>query len=118
MPERSTRSTSTRSRRPGTYTIEIAGKTPATSPPFEVAAAAQLYAAPLANALSFYENERDGPEYIPSALRSAPAHLNDEHAMTYTTPKANAEGEFKGELPSPRRNGSTPPADGGTPATT
>ena len=84
---------------PGTYTIEIAGKTPATSPPFEVAAAAQLYEAPLANALSFYENERDGPEYIPSALRSAPAHLNDEHAMTYATPKANAEGEFKGELP-------------------
>ncbi len=84
---------------PGTYTIEIAGKTPATSPPFEVAAAAQLYGAPLADALSFYENERDGPEYIPSALRSAPAHLNDEHAMTYATPKANAEGEFKGELP-------------------
>ena len=67
---------------------------------FTVAPAAPLYEAPLANALSFYENERDGPEYIPSALRSAPAHLNDENAMTYTTPKANAEGEFKGELPS------------------
>ncbi len=84
---------------PGTYTIELAGRTPATSPPFAVAAAPGLYGAPLANALSFYENERDGPEYVPSALRSAPAHVNDEHAMTYATPKANAEGVFKGELP-------------------
>ena len=73
---------------PGTYTIALAGKTPASSPPFTVAPAAQLYEAPLDHALSFYENERDGPEYIPSALRSAPAHLDDEHAMTYLTPKA------------------------------
>jgi endoglucanase len=72
----------------------------ASSPPFQIAPAAALYEAPLANALSFYENERDGPEYIPSALRTAPAHLNDEHAMTYATPKVNAEGEFKGELES------------------
>jgi endoglucanase len=85
---------------PGTYTIALAGKTPASSPPFTVAPAAQLYEAPLDHALSFYENERDGPEYIPSALRTAPAHLNDEHAMTYVTPKANAEGVFKGELQS------------------
>ena len=85
---------------PGTYTIALAGKTPATSPPFAVAPASQLYGTPLANALSFYENERDGPEYIASALRTAPAHLNDEHAMTYLTPKADAEGVFKGELQS------------------
>jgi endoglucanase len=56
--------------------------------------------APLERALSFYQNERDGPEYIPSALRTAPAHLNDEHAMTYLTPKVNGEGAFKGELTS------------------
>jgi hypothetical protein len=85
---------------PGTYTIQLAGRTPASSVPFVVAGAAQLYEPALASALSFYENERDGPEYIPSALRSAPAHLNDEHAMTYSTPTANAEGEFKGDLPS------------------
>ena len=66
---------------------------------------------------SFYENERDGPEYIPSALRSAAAHLNDEHAMTYATPKANAEGAFKGDCRA-SANGSTPPGGGGMPATT
>jgi len=85
---------------PGTYTVTLAGHTPVSSPPFAIEAAQTLYAAPLANALSFYENERDGPEFIPSPLRSAPAHLNDEDATTYLTPTVNAEGEFKGELTS------------------
>ncbi len=88
---------------PGTYTIAVAsgeGPAPASSPPFEITPAKSLYEGPLANTLSFYENERDGPEYIPSALRTEPAHLNDEHAETYATPKVNDEGEFKGELES------------------
>ncbi|HTA35453.1 MAG TPA: glycoside hydrolase family 9 protein, partial [Solirubrobacteraceae bacterium] len=84
----------------GEYTIELGGRAPASSPAFAIAAPASLYAQPLANALSFYEDERDGPEYIPSPLRSAPAHLNDEHAMTYETPAVNDQGEFKGELTS------------------
>jgi len=85
---------------PGTYTISVAGHAPATSPSFAISPAELLYRVPLANSLSFYENERDGPEFIPSALRTAPAHLNDEHAMTYLTPTVNEEGEFKGELES------------------
>jgi endoglucanase len=86
---------------PGTYKIiTLAGHTPISSPAFAIAPAQTLYERPLANALSFYENERDGPEFIPSPLRSAPAHLNDEDAMTYLTPTVNAEGEFKGELTS------------------
>ena len=85
---------------PGTYTISLAGRTPMSSPVFAIAAAQSLFEAPLTNALSFYQNERDGPEYIPSALRSAPAHLNDETATAYLTPTVNAEGEFKGELTS------------------
>jgi endoglucanase len=85
---------------PGSYSLSVTGRAPATSPPVTIGPAGGLYEAPLANALSFYENERDGPEYIPSALRGAPAHLNDEEAMTYTTPKVNREGEFKGELES------------------
>jgi endoglucanase len=85
---------------PGTYTVSIGGRKRASSPPFSIGPAQALYQAPLANALSFYQNERDGPEYIPSALRTAPTHLNDEDAMTYVTPKVNSEGEFKGELES------------------
>jgi endoglucanase len=85
---------------PGTYTVSATGPEPATSPAFAIASPQALYETPLANTLSFYENERDGPEYIPSALRTAPAHLNDEDAMTYATPTVNGEGEFKGDLES------------------
>ena len=85
---------------PGTYTVSVGGPAPTSSPPFAIGTAAALYAVPLANALSFYENERDGPEYIPSALRTAPAHLNDGDAMTYATPAAGPGGGFAGELTS------------------
>ena len=54
----------------------------------------------LANALSFYQDERDGPAYIPSALRTAPAHLNDETAMAYLTPAMKDSGSFSGDLTS------------------
>jgi endoglucanase len=95
---------------PGTYTIAVAGKAGASSPAFQIAPAGSLYEAPLANALSFYENERDGPQYIPSPLRSAPAHLNDASASVYATPSVNANGEFKGDLKS---TGETIDASGG-----
>jgi endoglucanase len=80
---------------PGRYTLTAGG---AGSVPFDIAAPGALYAPALANALSFYENERDGPQYVPSALRTAPAHLNDEHGSAYGTPKANGQGGFKGDL--------------------
>src|SRR5438034_4841733 len=82
----------------GAYSISVTGPVPATSPTFKIDAAASVYADPLANALSFYQTERDGPNFIPSALRTAPAHLNDQNAMTYLTPNANSSGRFKGDL--------------------
>ncbi len=95
---------------PGTYSVAVQGAASARSPVFEIADAADLYRQPLANALSFYQNERDGPDFIPSALRSAPGHLNDEHAMTYLTPKTNGQGGFKGDL---TPSGTTIDASGG-----
>jgi endoglucanase len=83
---------------PGEYTVSVGGHSPAVSPAFAIGQAGSLYSAPLENALSFYENERDGPEFIASSLRTAPAHLNDEQASTYATPSVNDEGEFKGDL--------------------
>jgi len=68
------------------------------SPAFRIDTPAKLYAAAMANSLSFYENERDGPGFIPSALRSAPGHLNDEDAMTDLIPDVNSNGNFKGDL--------------------
>ncbi|HEV8163874.1 MAG TPA: glycoside hydrolase family 9 protein, partial [Actinomycetota bacterium] len=82
----------------GSYTISVSGPVPATSPAFGVDTGANLYAGPLANALSFYQTERDGPDFIANALRTAPAHLNDQNAMTYLTPSVNPSGKFSGDL--------------------
>ncbi|MCW2908273.1 MAG: glycoside hydrolase family 9, partial [Actinomycetia bacterium] len=85
-------------RAPGRYRAGILGDASAASPWFTIGPAAQLYARPLANALSFFQNERDGPDFIHSALRTAPAHLNDASAMTYRTPPVDSNGSFKGSL--------------------
>jgi endoglucanase len=82
---------------PGRYRVIVGG---ASSPRFQIAAGETLYGPAIANALSFYETERDGPQYVPSALRTAPAHLNDASATVYTTPKVNNRGAFKGDLQS------------------
>jgi endoglucanase len=68
------------------YTISVTGPAAAVSPKFPVATAAVLYPGLLLNTLFFYESERDGPNYIPNALRTAPGHLNDAHAAVYQTP--------------------------------
>ena len=82
----------------GVYVIRPAAGVAAVSPRFAIAAPASLYAAPLENALSFYRNQRDGPEFIASTLRTGPGHLNDAAATPYLTPAVNEEGEFKGDL--------------------
>src|SRR6476619_5884177 len=83
----------------GTYTISVSGPIAATSPAFVVHAGPTVYAGALRNALSYYQNSRDGANYIPSPLRTAPGHLNDANAMTYSTPSYNAgSGRFSGDL--------------------
>ena len=83
---------------PGTYTISVTGPVPAQSPPFRIDTAVNVYSGALANSLFFYQTERDGPDFIPNTLRTAPGHLNDQSAMTYLTPHANSSGRFKGDL--------------------
>jgi endoglucanase len=73
----------------GTYTISVASPIAATSPAFKIDTAANLYSTPLANSLFYYETSRDGPNYIPNALRTAPGHLNDQSAKAYFTPTFN-----------------------------
>jgi len=82
----------------GTYTVSVTGPIPATSPSFRIDTGANLYRIALTNSLSFFQNERDGASFIPSALRTAGAHLNDANAMTYLTPSANSSGRFSGDL--------------------
>jgi endoglucanase len=73
-----------------TYTISVSGPLAATSPSFPVDTRDVLYPGLLLNTLFFYETERDGPDYIPNALRTAPGHVNDENAAVYETPPLNS----------------------------
>ncbi|HET8964770.1 MAG TPA: glycoside hydrolase family 9 protein [Candidatus Acidoferrum sp.] len=83
---------------PGTYTITVTGPAPATSPSFLIDLSANVYSTPLANSLYFYQNERDGANFIASPLRSAGGHLNDATASVYLTPNVNKNGRFSGDL--------------------
>jgi len=83
----------------GDYSLTVSGPIPTTSPTFPIDTGQHLYAGALANALSFYQVQRDGPNFIPSALRTAGGHLHDANAMTYTIPNYNkGSGTFKGDL--------------------
>ncbi|MGA8531888.1 MAG: cellulase N-terminal Ig-like domain-containing protein, partial [Acidobacteriaceae bacterium] len=75
-----------------TYTIAVAGSVSAQSPKFAVDTPDVLYPGLLLNTLFFYQTERDGPDYIPNALRSAPGHLNDASARVYNTPPIDDNG--------------------------
>ena len=57
-----------------------------------------LYAAPIANALAFYQTERDGPDFVRNALRTAPGHLNDKAASVFLTPRLDSKDEIIGKL--------------------
>jgi endoglucanase len=81
-----------------TYRIRVSGPVTATSPSFRIASASSLYTHAVASSVSFYQNERDGADFIASPLRTEAGHLNDANAMTYLTPNANSSGAFKGDL--------------------
>lgn len=68
------------------YFITVKGPVSTISPRFAVDSAEVLYSGLLLNTKFFYESERDGPQYVPNALRTAPGHLNDAHAAVYQTP--------------------------------
>src|SRR5689334_16861883 len=76
----------------GTFTIKVTGPAPATSPNFVIDTAANVYATPLANSLYYYENERDGANFIATPLRTAAGHVSDSVASVYLTPNVNKNG--------------------------
>jgi len=92
----------------GTYSIAVSGPIAASSPSFKVDSASNVYATPLAHSLFFYQNERDGPNFVTSPLRTAAAHLNDQSAKVYVTPNANSSGRFSGDLTPATLGGSQP----------
>jgi endoglucanase len=80
------------------YTISVSGSPSATSPRFAVDAPDTLYSGMLLNTLFFYETERDGANFIPNALRTAPGHLKDENAHIYQTPPLDSN-DFIDDVP-------------------
>ena len=68
------------------YTISVSGPVAAASPAFAVDQPDVLYPGLLVNTLFFYQTQRDGADYIPNALRTAPGHLKDSNAKLYQTP--------------------------------
>jgi len=74
------------------YTIHVSGPAAATSPTFAVASARVLYPGLLLNSLFFYQTERDGADFVPNALRTAPGHVKDRDAVRYVQPPLDQDG--------------------------
>ena len=96
----------------GAYTISVSGPVAASSPSFKIDTETNLYASILGNSLFFYQNERDGANFIATPLRTAAGHLNDQSATVYVTPKMNNGGRFSGSLSPATFNGSQVTIDG------
>jgi endoglucanase len=96
--------------RVGLFTIEVRGPFPAASPSFRIDIAQKLYSQGVRNALNFYQNERDGANFIKTPLRTAPGHLNDQHASAYASPPFDSNDLIIGNL---APTGATLDASGG-----
>jgi endoglucanase len=77
-----------------TYTISVSGPVSAHSPKFAVDRPHVLYPGLLVNALFFYQTQRDGADFIPNALRTAPGHLKDKNGRLYLTPPLDDNDEI------------------------
>jgi endoglucanase len=95
------------------YTISVTGPIAATSPKFAVNTPAALYPGLLLNTLWFYDTDRDGPDYIANAMRTAPGHLNDASATVYDTPPLNSKDDITSSSPPLTSTGATINAEGG-----
>jgi endoglucanase len=80
------------------YSIVMSNGVSATSPLFRVDTPENLYTQPLANNHYFYENERDGADFVPTALRTAAGHLNDAKATAYLAPTFDDDDNIIGSL--------------------
>jgi endoglucanase len=89
----------------GTYFISVSGPITAISPNFKIDTAVTVYTGALSNSLFFYQNQRDGPNFVATQLRNAAAHLNDQSGKVYVTPNVNNNGRFSGDLTPASFNG-------------
>jgi len=83
------------------YKIQVSGTVSATSPKFAVDCSQNLYSGLLLNTLFFYQTERDGANYLPNSLRTAPGHLRDQNAHVYQTPPLDVNDDINNVPPTP-----------------
>jgi endoglucanase len=98
------------------YSITVSGPELASSPHFAVGRPEVLYPGLLVNTLFFYETERDGPDFIPNELRTAPGHLKDKNARIYLTPPLDGNDFINNVPPAQPLTQTSPPnidAEGG-----
>jgi endoglucanase len=82
----------------GVFELHVDGPASATSPKFRIDNPQTLYSQGIANALYFYQNERDGAQFIKSPLRTAAGHLNDARAAVYDSPQFDSNDFIIGNL--------------------
>ena len=70
----------------------------AKSPRFAVDTPNNLYSGLLLNTLFFYQTQRDGPNFVPNALRNKPGHLKDKNTLVYLTPPLD-DNDFINNVP-------------------
>ncbi|MGA7559986.1 MAG: glycoside hydrolase family 9 protein [Terriglobales bacterium] len=84
-----------------TISVSMSGSVAAVSPRFAVDSADTLYSGLLLNTLFFYETDRDGANFIPNALRTAPGHLKDKNARVDETPPLDSNDFIDNVPPTP-----------------
>jgi hypothetical protein len=71
---------------PGSFTVFVDTGEITAATPIVVGSGSSLYRPLVANALVFYEAQRDGPNVDGAVLSRKPSHLADETASVYSTP--------------------------------
>ncbi|MBM2622367.1 glycoside hydrolase family 9 protein [Actinoplanes sp. LDG1-06] len=82
----------------GVYRVRVEGSVRAESPPFLVEPAAELFGPAARDALSYFQNHRDGADQVPSQWQRKPAHLADRAATVYERPSFDAAGRLTADL--------------------
>jgi endoglucanase len=70
----------------GTYHITVSGGATATSPTFRIGTGSAVFSPLVADVVSFFQAQRDGPDVIAGPLHRQASHRNDASAGVYANP--------------------------------
>src|SRR5947207_2114056 len=70
----------------GSYHIQVSGTATASSPTFRIGTGPAVFGPLTANAVAFFQAQRDGSSVIAGVLNRQPSHRNDASAGVYANP--------------------------------